>query len=598
MNHSDNLIEPMSFFDNQAPEGVSHQSVSPDGGPQLIDPMVWEPDQSQQQRPSPRVTSLPELFDPANSDVREEMALEEAAQWHRERYPDRELENLLNQVDPEVIQLSEISQEMRIPRLPSPVHLDNLLSEPGDPMTLSPKTSRNVQPVIASGNASPSGKSVGLYTPQDSSEGLTPYRLAQDLLRREHIIIVRNIIYWYNGQIYKMLTKEELERLLVKWCRGAVEKVGNVKFINSIYNAIYFEPEICCEDVSLAQDVLAFEDGILNLESWTFTPHSPAIFVTSLLNVHYLHGSQTDCPVFRTFVRSVAQGDQDLELLIWQSLGYLLTQDQRAKCFFLLHGPHDSGKSVFGNFVRSCMDPAFVSPLDVHSFGKNFALSDLIGKRLCLDLDLSAGAIDDKAVSLLKKLTGGDPISVDIKYMPRAQLVNEAQFLFASNHAVLSRGADPAFMRRMILVPFSYTIPQEKQDKDLLLKFAQERDAIVHVALEHYRELRRNKYTFARRYDVRCMLTHSNQLYDCIYRFVAEQCEQEETGLWTSTESFYNEFTKVSGIQCEVNQFSRTFLETAGQIYPGVERGRKRINSESNPLWGYTGIALRQEVTP
>ena len=148
---------------------------------------------------------------------------------------------------------------------------------------------------------------------------------------------------------------------------------------------------------------------------------------------------------------------------------------------------------------RGCINQEAVSSLDLHSFGKNFALADLIGKRLCIDLDLPANCINGGAVSLLKKLTGGDLLSTDIKYMPRINFINTAKFLFATNHPILVDTPDEAFWQRMIVIPFVNSIPREQQDHGLLDKFEAERSAIVVKALGYYRQLRANNYIFTGR---------------------------------------------------------------------------------------------------
>lgn len=382
--------------------------------------------------------------------------------------------------------------------------------------------------------------------------------------------------------------------LIMQHYRKDVQRAGHSGIVDGIYRFIMMEPRIFHKQVPPDRDVVVFKDGVLKLDTWHFLPyHTPEFFATSCLNVCYQKGNHSECPEFSAFIRSIAGTDRDLETRMWQVLGYLLTQDQRGKCFFLLQGPHDSGKSVFGNFLRSCMDAEFVSGLDIHSFHRNFALSDLLGKRLCMDMDLSAGALNNRVVSNLKKLTGGDLISADVKYGPRATFVNETQFLFASNHAVFARDVDPAFMRRMVLIPFSRSIPPEEQDKDLLKRFDQERDAIVYKALLYYRSLRDNNYQFAGDYTEQSILTDSDELRDLVYRFAREECEQSE-GCWTPTEELFQAFIRLNGIRCEMNQFSRLLNDSFRLLYSGVKKERRRISSTSNPTYGYSGIALKR----
>ena len=74
-------------------------------------------------------------------------------------------------------------------------------------------------------------------------------------------------------------------------------------------------------------------------------------------------------------------------------------------------------------------------------------------------------------------------LTVDIKYQPRAKFRNKAKILFATNHAVGTKEDDSALLRRVVCIPFRYSVPREAQDQELLAKLKQERDAILTRAL-------------------------------------------------------------------------------------------------------------------
>lgn len=422
-------------------------------------------------------------------------------------------------------------------------------------------------------------------------KSLLPFDVVQELIRREKIVIHRNAIYFYDGRIFRLMVREEMERLIVDLCRGQVEKVGTPSFVKNIYDALYREPTICEPDFEASPDHLVFEDGVLNLKTGAFHGHTPSICATSMLRVNYQRGCQLGCPSFDRFVRDIADGDVQLEQRIWEALGYIFTQDHRAKCFFLLQGPPDSGKSVLGDFVRVCYERDAVSALDLRSLSKNFAKADLIGKSLCIDLDLSAAVIDDGAISELKKLTGRDLLSTDIKYMSRVSFVNTAKILYASNHPVLGTGVDEAFLRRMIVIPLKKTIPKEKQDFYLREKLANERDAVVVKALRFYKNLRARNYEFSGNYEANSTITTSEDLVSKLCRFYLECCELAEG--WTPTEVLYSAFVAKYGEICTKRTFSEKLNVVLKNFGVKAEKDRQRINGKGNPVYGFEGIRIR-----
>ena len=226
---------------------------------------------------------------------------------------------------------------------------------------------------------------------------------------------------------------------------------------------------------------------------------------------------------------------------IWEVIGYLSTQDHRGKVFVLFQGVPDSRKSVLGNFIRGCVNPEGSISLDLHSFSKNFALADVVGKQLCIDLDLPGGIINERAASFLKKMTGGDLLSTDVKYMSRVSFVNTTKLLFGTNHALYTADVDSAFLRRIVVIPFTKNIPRSEQDLNLLTRLEAERDAVVVKALSAYCVLRENKYIFSGNFALNGAIGGTEQLSDKITKLFIKNCE-EAIGTWTPTDTFYAKF--------------------------------------------------------
>lgn len=428
-------------------------------------------------------------------------------------------------------------------------------------------------------------------SPKEKPKKLTPRDVANVFCTAEDIVITGNAMYWFDEIIYRLMAKEDMRRLIVEKCRSAVEQIGTSGFVEDVFRCVFDEPRICQRDIQPSPDELVFLDGVLNLKTGSFTKHSPKIFATSYLTVNYRNGLTTSCPRFDNFVATISNGNPVLERRIWEMLGYIFTQDQRGKVFFVLQGPSDSGKSILGNFVRKCFNKEAVSSLELHSLGKDFSKSDLIGRRLCLDLDLPAGPINVNAVNNLKKLTGSDPVTTNVKYMPYVSFLNTAKFLYATNHALYYEYTDGAFERRIVVIPFTKVIPQSEQNFDLLSQLEQEKDAVAVKALSFYYELRERHYIFSGDFTINATVSGGVNLPDLVAQFFNESCM--EADVWTSTSEFYEEFCRQHGMMCAMNTFSEVLYLIAKGAYPSVEKKRGRINGQGNPVGGYLGLALR-----
>ena len=425
---------------------------------------------------------------------------------------------------------------------------------------------------------------------------ITPYSVAQNLIKSYPLKIVGNGLYFYNGQYYRLLQRDDIFRLIMHTCRDTVEYVGEPQFIKKIYAILFAEPAIYTKTITTNSNLLTFKDGVLDLLNNTFHQHSPSVFSTSILNANYQAGATMYCPQFDNFLIQISGGDQLLFHRLWEMLGYLLTQDMNGKCFFVLQGVSDSGKSKLGEFIRSFYPEELVTSLDIQSFGQNFALADIIGKQLCIDLDLPSDTISGRASSFLKKLTGGDILSTDVKYMPRISFTNTAKILFATNHPIVTATKDNAFWRRLVIIPFFHSIDRSQQDTYLLQRFEPERNSIAVKAIHYYQQLRANNYVFTGNFPPNQVFEkadNSNRDLDsCIANLMLHNCELDEES-WISSHDLYLAFSNQYGNICDQKKFSEKVRIFCSQNLPSVEKGRKYSPGSINAVQAYIGIKLK-----
>jgi putative DNA primase/helicase len=67
----------------------------------------------------------------------------------------------------------------------------------------------------------------------------------------------------------------------------------------------------------------------------------------------------------------------------------------------------------------------------------------------------------------VKQLTGGDPVKARLMRQDFFQFDPQFKIFLAANHKPVIRGTDFAIWRRIKLIPFTVTIPEDDQDKAL-----------------------------------------------------------------------------------------------------------------------------------
>lgn len=426
-----------------------------------------------------------------------------------------------------------------------------------------------------------------------SGNNITPYEVAQGLIQTIPMFCIRKGWLVYQQGHYALKSSEDIKRIIMEVCRPAVEQCGSANFVDQIFKILKTEPRLFIRP-DFNCNCVAFDDCVLDLDRWEVLVPTPEILVTTHLRASLGRGERTDCPEFKRFLADVTLGNPVLQERIWQAVGYLLVPDQHGKAIILLQGRMHSGKSALANVVKHCFDDELVVALSVNEFDRRFATSSLYGKKLCVDADLSDERLSREAVSVLKKLTGSDSISGDVKFGDYLQFTNSAKFLYGSNHVVLLPNKDAAFYDRLVVIPFARTVPLNERDFQLEEKLNAERDAIIVQALAAYRRLVKSNYRFVGEFPINAVTEDGGEsIADSVAQFLREDCEIA-TGVWTPTGRLYEAFARRFGNLCNDRYFSGLLFSIALSAGYPVGKDKDRTSPKANSVWGFENLKLKE----
>lgn len=240
------------------------------------------------------------------------------------------------------------------------------------------------------------------------------------------------------------------------------------------------------EDFDSNPLLLNVVNGTLNLDSGKIRSHRPTDLITRLAPVRF--DSDATCPRFEKFLREVFRDDKDLMRFVQVSVGYSLTGRTNDQVFFLLHGTGANGKSVFVETIRALLGE-YASTADFSTFslspnrsGIRNDLARLDGARFVTASESGQGTYLDESV--IKQLTGGDPITARYLYKEHFEFVPQFKMWLVTNHMPRLKDGGYAMWRRIRVLPFNATIPPEKRDGRLLDKLKAEMPGILNWAIE------------------------------------------------------------------------------------------------------------------
>lgn len=182
-------------------------------------------------------------------------------------------------------------------------------------------------------------------------------------------------------------------------------------------------------------------------------PNSPKYFFTDFATFSVQNApkkaSQTDKWFNETFSTSA--------LTLKQYIGYMFFPTyQYFQAYIILLASGGDGKSTTLNFINSLLPPNEVSHISLQSLtaseknSKNFSLAGLRGKRLNTRNDITNDFIQD--TSMIKTLTGNDPIYASVKFHEDTSFINHAKLMFACNDLPEYRDISKGFVRRGYII--------------------------------------------------------------------------------------------------------------------------------------------------
>lgn len=425
--------------------------------------------------------------------------------------------------------------------------------------------------------------------------------IAEDFSKREGLILVGDAIYRFNGRFYALLSDKMAQRMVFFKYRKEVSQTSTANTIRNVGMLLKYSVREVLDEFPINMHLIIFENGTLELNTGHFRKNSPDDFASSALGINY-DPDRWKMPHTQHFLETIANGDDDLYELMLQVIGYILSNDIRAKSFFYLEGVGDAGKSRFCDLIASFFPVSGsnkVARIALQDLGGKYAMGNLVNTKLNISEDLPDNPLSPTTVSRIKMISDSNRLEAEAKYVQPFSFRPVCKLLFASNHPLRIKEYDAAFINRVVYLPFLHAIPKEKQDKNILEKMQQELPALFNHAFQAYKRLVANGYEWAGsdRFKPQICTVNSGLSIDkelVLRRFVDACCTFDENATVSVAElqSAYEIFCQKNGfLSIRGDRFSRELFsvlpDTVVRIKIGNQkRGIKGLKLEHEFKWG------------
>jgi putative DNA primase/helicase len=246
-------------------------------------------------------------------------------------------------------------------------------------------------------------------------------------------------------------------------------------------------PELNIKTDDLDKDpwLLNVENGTINLRSGSLREQRAEDLITKIANVRF--DPLAPCPVWRKFVMEIMNYNTDLIRFIQTAVGWAVTGDTSEQTMFILFGSGANGKSTFLNAIMNLLgDYAIATPTETFMRKSGEQITNDIARLRGTRFVTTTEAEQGKRLSepLIKQITGNDRMTARFLYGEFFNFVPTFKIFMATNHKPVIKGTDYGIWRRIKLIPFTTTIEEEKQDKNLEQKLMEEGPGILNWILE------------------------------------------------------------------------------------------------------------------
>lgn len=298
-------------------------------------------------------------------------------------------------------------------------------------------------------------------------------KFARYLVKVENIIKLNGKLHIYRDGIYKS-DDEYIESVMIEHIPNLSQ--SKRKEVIAYLNLLVYE-ESCVADANL----IAFENGVLDIVTDNFCEFSPEFIITNKIPHNY--NPEAESELLDNVMRKLSCNDDKVLKLLFQAVGYTLYRRNELRKSFFLRGEKRNGKSTFLDMVGNLLGEENVSNLDLCEIGDRFRTSELAGKLANIGDDINDEYISN--TSIFKKVVSGDVITVEKKGKDPFKLRSFCKFFFSANSIPrLGKGKDSsAVLDRLVIIPFDAKFTKQDDDYDPFIKYKLRDESVMEALI-------------------------------------------------------------------------------------------------------------------
>ncbi len=286
-------------------------------------------------------------------------------------------------------------------------------------------------------------------------------KFATYIKNNNHIIRINGQLHLFKDGVY-VPGQEEIEAVMIKH----ISSLSNAKRseVLKYLNLLLLE-----NTEMAAPNMIAFRNGIYDLETDSLKPFSPDVVITNRIPWDYNPSAYSE--LADKTLDKIACHDAEIRTILEECIGscFYRSNTLGGGKAFILTGEGSNGKSTFIAMIQHLLNEENITALDLKELDQKFQNAALFGKLANLGDDISDEFIVN--ASFFKKLVTGERVQVQNKGEKPFEFNNYAKFLFSANNIPRIKDKTGAVLRRLLIVPFDAEFSKNDPDYDSSIKY-------------------------------------------------------------------------------------------------------------------------------
>lgn len=329
-------------------------------------------------------------------------------------------------------------------------------------------------------------------------------------------------------------------------------------------------------------------DGIVDLKTGELCPHEPSAYCSQMTLVSPDSRGEAQ---WNAFLETITGGDQDTQQFLQRVAGMSLIGEVYQEGILLAYGGGRNGKSTYFNALGAVLGDYAgtinIKVLTTDQMNKGASLATLRGKRLVISGEMDPH--QSLSISTLKQIASTDELVIEEKFKQPETIKPTHTLALFTNHLPRIDAMDVGTWRRITVVPFQATIPEETAIPNYANVLVKESGgAILSWAIAGAKQFVNNGFRLNLPEAVKKATEAYQQKENWLMAFIQDRCvvsADTRVGAQELYQAYRTWAANAERPACAPGTFSQA-MENAGF---------QKIRPKNKKCW--VGVSLRSEVT-